>query len=159
MIKLNTKELSKLMKGKEINEIVKAICGKKIGAGIYRDVYVLKQNSNFVVKVERKMGLAQFANATEWRHYIDNREWEWFEQYLAPCELITLTGQILIQRRIEHRGRKEYPKEIPAMFTDIKIENFGWIEDRFVCCDYSFIPFYIIKTGNSKMKKARWRRK
>ena len=139
-----------------IKELKKKLCGELIGVGLYRDVYVLKQDSNYVVKIERDMSHGTFANATEWRHYINNREWDWFEQWLAPCELITETGQLLIQRRIEHRKRKDYPKYIPAIFTDTKLSNFGWIGDRFVCCDYSFIPFYFIKVGKSKMKRAKW---
>lgn len=59
----------------------------------------------------------------------------------------------MIQKRVEHRKRKDYPKYIPAVFTDTKLKNFGWIGDRFVCCDYSYLPFTL---GKYKMKYAKW---
>jgi hypothetical protein len=154
--KLNCKYFSKILKGKNLNQISKLICDELLGKGLYRDVYVLRQNPDYVVKIERNLGTGQFANVCEWRNYINNKDWEWFEKWLAPCEIITYDGQVLIQKRIMHGKKKDYPKLIPAMFTDTKYRNFGWIGTRFVCCDYSFIPFYIIKTGNSKMKKAKW---
>ena len=154
---LKTKELIEQMQNISIVQLKKRICGEQIGKGLYRNVYVLKQNPNYVVKIEGDLTTTQFANVTEWRNYINNKEWKWFEEWLAPCEMINETGQVLIQRRIEHKRRKDYPKYIPVMFTDLKLKNFGWIGDRFVCCDYSFIPFYIITTGKSKMKYAKWR--
>jgi hypothetical protein len=154
--KLRTKELIEQMR---IVQLKKRICGKQIGVGLYRDVYVLKSNPNYVVKIERDMSTATFANVTEWRNYINNKEWKWFAEWLAPCEMINTNGQVLIQRRVEHRKREDYPKYIPGVFTDLKLQNFGWIGDRFVCCDYSFIPFFFIKVGKSKMKYAKWRKK
>ena len=143
-------------KGLTISQRMKLVCGKRIGRGLYRDVFIFKHDPNYVVKVERDQSTAQFANVTEWRNYIDNKEWKWFAKYLAPCEYISVDGRILIQRRVEHRDHKEYPKEIPAMFCDVKYQNFGWIGKQFVCCDYSFIPFYIVSVGKSKYKRAKW---
>lgn len=154
MTKKEIKAISDLCAGKKLNHIVKSICGEKIGSGLYRDVYVLKQNPKYVVKIERDMSTGVFANATEWRNYIDNLEWNWFSKWLAPCEMITETGQVLIQQRVcFHKERKFYPNHIPALFTDIKVGNFGWIADRFVCCDYSFL---LNKVGN-KMRTAKWK--
>jgi len=148
--------LASILQGLTTSEIRKNVCGSLIGKGTYRDVYELKSNPDYVVKIERSMRNAMFCNVTEWRNYINNREWTWFEQWLAPCEMISQSGQILIQRRVSHKRRKDYPKYIPAVFTDLKLANFGWIGEQFVCCDYSFIPFYFIKVGKSKMKYAKW---
>lgn len=158
MKKFNKKEFSRLIVGKKIMQIRNVVCGEFLGGGMFRDVHVYKQNPNYVVKIERDPSRGQFANATEWRHYIDNREWKFLSEWLAPCELITETGQVLIQRRIEHRRRKEYPKYIPCMFTDTKLRNFGWITgtDKFVCCDYTYIPLAFVKVGGKKMKYAKW---
>lgn len=139
-----------------VNQFVKNFCGELLGYGLYRDVYELKLDKRFVVKIERDMSQGMFANATEFRNYVNTKEWTFFSDYLAPCNWISETGQIMIQAKIEFRAKKEYPKMIPAMFTDTKIENFGWIGDKFVCCDYSFIPFYIIAPGKKKMKKVKW---
>lgn len=151
------KTIHELCGGKKFNTTVRLICGEKIGAGLYRDVYVLKQDSNYVVKVERDMSTGNFANVTEWRNYIENKEWTYIKDWLAPIELITETGQILIQRRVTLEGKKckDFPKYIPAAFTDLKRKNFGWIGEQFVCCDYSFlIPIH--PKFNKRLKYAQW---
>jgi len=149
---LSIKQVKKLITGLNLNQTVSKICGELIGKGLYRDVYVLKQNTKYVVKIERDMTTAQFANATEFRHYIDNREWDFLKDWLAPCELINETGQVMIQQRITHGRRKDYPKYIPYVFTDLKLKNFGWIGDKFVCCDYSFFRM----VSNKEMRYAKW---
>lgn len=155
---LSINQVAKLMTGKinDPNRAYKLMCGEKIGYGLYRDVYVLKQNPNYVVKIERDMSHGMFANVTEWRNYINNKEWGWFEKWLAPCEMISPTGQVMIQGRVEHRQRKDYPKYVPAIFTDLKVKNFGFIGDRFVCCDYSFLPIFVAQVGKRSMKYAKW---
>lgn len=139
--------------GKTFKQQVNFLCGEKIGEGLYRDVYVLKQNPKYVVKVETDPSRTTFANVTEWRNYINNKDWTFLEKWLASCEAINETGQILIQERVSWDGkkRKDYPKYIPSIFTDLKLKNFGWIGDRFVCCDYSMFVL-----GQVKMKYAKW---
>lgn len=153
-IKFNHKKFNPLIKKCVTKKDAKKfICGKLLGSGVTRDVYEFKPDPRFVVKIERDQSMGNFCNVTEWRNYIDNRYWKWFAKYLAPCELISWDGVILIQRRIEFRDRIEYPIEIPAMFTDTKYSNFGWIGNQFVCCDYAFIPFTLPK---KKYKRAKW---
>lgn len=152
MAKLNTKELIKIMRGKSIAQLKKTVCGEQIGYGLYRDVYVLKQNPSYVVKIERDMSTGAFANVCEWRNYIDLKDWKWFSEWMSPCELINQTGQVLIQRRTTAGKRKDYPKHIPAFFTDTKLSNFGWIGDRFVCHDYSSL----LCVSKTKMKYVKW---
>lgn len=156
MKKLNTKKVFAHLKNKSLKQFIKEMCGEKLGTGLYRDVYVLKDYPDYVVKIERDMGSGMFSNAHEWRHWVQNEDWKWFSQWLAPCEAINETGNILIQRRVTHGKRKDYPKYIPTFFTDLKYRNFGWIGDQFVCCDYAFIPFYIVQEGKNKMKYAKW---
>ena len=139
-----------------VAEFKKKYCGKLINKGCYRTVYELKKNPNYVVKIERDMLHGTFANVTEWRNYIDYKEWDYLGPWLAPCEGISTDGKILIQKRVYHKKRKDYPKYIPAIFSDLKLANFGWIDDHFVCCDYSYFPIYSIAIGKSKMKYAKW---
>lgn len=150
---LNHDQIIKICKGKELPEIRRALCGKKIGEGAYRRVYVLKQNKEFVIKIEKNYSNGDFANVMEWRNWVNNRDWKFLGPWLAPCEMINETGTILIQRRVYHRRRKDYPTHIPVFLTDTKLQNFGWIGEQFVCCDYAFLPLSI--TGKS-MKRARW---
>lgn len=156
--KFNAKDLAGLLTN-SINVTRRNICGELIDYGLYRDVYVLKQNPDYVVKIERDMSEANFANATEWRNFINNRDWAFLSEWLAPCELINETSQIMIQRRVywEGKKRKDYPTHVPGMFTDLKLKNFGWLSDgRFVCCDYSFMPVFIVQPGVSKLRYAKW---
>lgn len=141
------------LSNKNFKQQIKFLCGEQIGEGLYRDVYVLKQNPNYVVKVEADPSRTTFANVTEWRNYIDNKDWKFLALWLASCEAINETGQILIQERVNwnNKKRKDYPKYIPSVFTDLKLKNFGWIGDRFVCCDYSMFVL-----GEVKMKYAKW---
>jgi hypothetical protein len=143
-----------IKRAKILDKIIKAICGEQIGSGVYRDVYLLKQDPKYVVKIERDMSSGTFANATEWRNYIDNRDWNLVKGWLAPCEMINETGVLLIQKRVSWEGkrRKDYPKYIPDVFTDTKLMNFGWIGKKFVCCDYSLL----LLGTKGKMKYAKW---
>lgn len=149
------KDIPKLLANKTIKQLVKYVCGEKIGSGLNRDVYILKDNPNFVVKIERDMSKATFANATEWRNYIDNRDWIYVRDYFAPCLCINENSQVLVQQRITHKPRKFYPKYIPGIFTDLKVSNFGWIGKQFVCCDYSFLRFHTVRKNNL-MIYAKW---
>lgn len=150
--RLPIKEIKKLLTGKGATGVVNKLCGEKIGHGLYRDVYVLKAFPEYVVKIERDMSLAQFANATEWANYM-NHSWDNIVgDWLAPCLMINQTGSILIQRRITHGKRKDYPKYIPAVFCDLKLQNFGWVDGKFVCCDYSFMLTMIKR----EWKYAKW---
>ncbi|WP_287059492.1 hypothetical protein, partial [Algoriphagus sp.] len=49
-----------------IPQIIEKICGELIGKGTYRDVYELKANPRYVVKIERDMSTGRFCNATEY---------------------------------------------------------------------------------------------
>lgn len=153
---MNTVQITKLIGGKSVKQVVKSICGEKLSHGCYRDVYVLKSNPDYVIKIERDMTKAMFANVTEWRNYIENKDWEKFGHWLAPCEMINETGQIMIQRRVERwvdNPKKRFPGKIPSLFSDRKKNNFGWIGDQLVCFDYSWlkkVPF--------KLVRPRWNR-
>lgn len=132
-------------------ELLKAIGGERIGRGIYRDVYEVRDNPKYVIKIERKPGSGNFANACEWINYCNNRDWHKLGPWLADCLTINKNGTVLIQRKVEFRDRDKYPDKIPSIFTDTKYQNFGWIGDRFVCCDYPY--FKVVGFG---MRVAKW---
>lgn len=121
-----------------IDKIIKKYCGEKIGSGLYRDVYVLKDNPRYVMKIERVVTAGDFANVCEWRNYINFKDWKKFSKYLAPCHGINQNGTFLIQTRLTRTSAsiKDFPKKIPNWFQDRKVQNFGWIKNQFVCCDY-----------------------
>lgn len=133
---------------------IKAFCGKRIGTGLHRKVYIFKPDDRYVVKIERSMKGKQFINVNEWSNWEWVKEWVVFSKWLAPCEWISENGQILIQRRIQRivdGGSDKFPKKIPSLLTDTKYFNFGWLDGRLVCCDY---PFFV--GGDYKLKNAKW---
>lgn len=144
--------LCKVGKFRSLNYAVKHFCGKKIGRGMYRDVYVFKGYDEFVIKIERDMRRGSFCNATEFRHYIDSA-YTPLRKWLAPCYFINETSQIMIQARCTRLidgVKKKFPKKIPSIFTDTHVKNFGWHNGKFVCFDY---PFFLYPY---KMKRAKW---
>lgn len=139
---------------KNIRKLKAQLCGEKLGAGTFRDTYVLAHNPKYVVKIERDMSEGYFANVTEFRNFIEYRDWTFVNKWMAPCLFISNNGQVLIQRRANWDGkkRKDYPKQVPVVFTDTKISNCGWVCDQFVFIDYSFM---IVNAGR-KWKTAKW---
>lgn len=127
-------------------------CGKLLDKGLYRDVYDLKRDKDYVVKIQREMSLGDFSNALEWTIWTRNEEWNEFSKYLAPSIAIDDTGQILIQKKVEFKTIEHYPANMPSMFTDFKIQNYGWIGNQIVCVDYaSLLIGYTMR-----MKKVEW---
>jgi len=122
-------------------EFVNMICGKYIGGGSTRMVYEYRLDPRYVVKVE--YAEATFGdNIIEWRiwdnvkHTTDGTK-DWF----AECLHISPNGRILVQRRtnpLHTKHENKLPEKIPAWFTDIKRDNFGWIGNQVVCHDYAY---------------------
>lgn len=147
-------DFNKLLKGAPLTEeyFIKQYCGDWLATGLHRKVFVFKPDDRFVVKME--IGYKEFANIGEWRNWEWNKAWEKFSQWLAPCEWISDDGIFLIQRRVQRiidGGSNKYPKKIPALLTDTKYFNFGWLDGRLVCCDYP----NLIST-DFRMKQAKW---
>lgn len=134
-----------------LNKFIKTYCGSMLGYGLYRDVYEYKIDTNYVIKIE-DTSKGSFSNVIEWRTWNDNEEWKAFSKWLAPSIAIDETGQILVQRRVIHKTIDKYPKVVPNLFTDFKIQNYGWIGKQFVCCDYGGL----LVRSRLGMKKAKW---
>lgn len=74
-------------------------------------------------------------------------------RWLAPCEFLSPDGRILLQRRVE-RVTQAYkmPEKLPTFLTDFKKENFGWLDGKLVCIDYSIT----IPNPSMRLKKVNW---
>lgn len=129
------------------------LIGKKIGSGCYRDVYHCKLDYSLVVKIEKEEG--EFHNIKEWNIWKE-LEYSPLKKWLAPCISISNDGKILIQKKIEFGRKKEYPKKVPAWFTDVQPKNFGFIGKQLVCCDYGS-TIVTRKFDDKKMKIADWK--
>lgn len=148
-------QVLKMFTGGGTNTVVRRFCGELLGSGVYRDVYVLKQNPKYVVKIVKTRMLANFPNVSEWRNYIDNKH-SAVGKWLAPLEFINLSGSIMVQQRANWEGKEksDYPKKLPYQLADHKYTNYGWIGEQFVCFDYTFLHF---PSKGKRTRNVRWR--
>lgn len=124
-----------------VNDIKKAVRGKSISTGTSRLVYEFKPDpENYVAKIIRGRGNA-FENIREWLiwYEVQFAGYEELMNWLCPIATIDNSGTVLIQRRATPGKRKDYPKRIPAFFMDLKLQNFGFLDGRFVCFDYGCV--------------------
>lgn len=128
------------------------VAGDEIGYGISRRVYVYGPSPNMVIKFEA--GSKSFQNVMEWQAWDDIQDTP-YKKWFAPCYMISPCGTVLIQKRTEKMGKKQYPAKMPTFFTDFKYNNYGLYKNRIVCHDYGYNR--LMDKGLSKrMIKADW---
>lgn len=135
-------------------ELESVLCGSLIAEGSARKVYHCKPNSRLVVKIER--AARSFQNVAEseiWSFVMGDKE---MQKWFAPCVFISNAGTVLIQDKVEPLRQRDLPKSLPAFLVDLKIENFGVLDGRVVCCDYGTM-MASIRTASRRMVKAVWR--
>lgn len=129
------------------------LCGKQLGGGIHRDVFECRLRPELVVKVERENDWRYFANVQEMKLWSDNQHYDKVARWLAPCDYMSPDGSILLQRKVNICNSFDtLPNELPSFLTDLKPENFGWLEGRFVCVDYAMT----LDSPNLRLKKVNW---
>ena len=127
------------------------LCGARLGGGAHRTVFECRIRPDLVVKVEIDTTWRGFYNAREYKFYTDYAHCPGVEKWLAPVEFISPDGRILLQKRCDPvRSTDTLPDKIPAFFTDIKRENFGWLNGKFVCLDYALT----IDRAEQRLKKV-----
>lgn len=117
-------------------DFFKLMCGEKIGAGYGREVWSFGWDDQYVIKLEGNAH--SFQNILEWDlwHRVKSTEDKDLIKWLAPCEMISPRGDVLIQRRTKTLPKNEYPDKIPSFLTDTKYSNYGMLNGKFVCHDY-----------------------
>jgi hypothetical protein len=131
-------------------EAFNLLCGRKIGEGIHRTVYACRIDPKMVVKVEHDTDWFVGSNAKEYANWEFNSEYKKVSNWLAPCAWISPNGRVMLQHRTQPMAIYNMPKSVPAFFTDIKPDNWGWYGGRAVCHDYP----QMIVTHNTRMKKV-----
>lgn len=129
------------------------LCGTMLGSGVARKVYELRTNPMYVIKIETRG--CSFQNVAEWE------TWAWISggplaRWFAPCEFISPCGLMLVQHKVTPLRTAELPERVPAFLCDLKIENFGLLKWRFVCCDYGTVQSSFRKTSR-RLVRAKWR--
>ena len=131
-------------------------CGELLGKGIYRAVYACTVRPDLVVKVELESPDKErtFANVHEFSFWNDYSGIEEVRQWLAPCEMLSGDGRILLQKRaVPVHDAGALPKKIPSFLTDTQVANFGWLKGKLVCVDYALTAM----NPETKLRKVSWR--
>lgn len=102
-----------------------------LGEGKHRIVYAHPTRPNRVLKVD-KTGIGR--NLDEWRNSHVLRE-AGLGRWIARAYQITPDGSVLMAARAEPVG--VVPEVIPVVFRDCRIANWGRINGRPVCLDYT----------------------
>lgn len=137
----------------QYEDLKELLFGEALGFGIHRKVGVFKPNPDLVIKCAMECPNINVLEEEVWQMVQYTNIAKWF----APCVDISPCGIFLLQKRVEQRPKSEYPKQIPSFFGDTKYKNFGWINGKFVCCDYAgFISTSMTHKWSGRMKKADW---
>lgn len=120
-----------------MRECAALLCGERINWGQFRTVFECALDPDWVVKVED--GAGNFQNVLEWEAWQEFKDDKAIGKWLAPCHYISPTGIVLIQSKTMTMAESEYPKKVPAVFTDLKLQNWGRLPNtqRAVCHDYA----------------------
>jgi hypothetical protein len=136
-------------------DAIRFLLGDKIGEGAYRAVYSFDMIPDTVIKVTNSEEPCNILEMAVWNSVKDTKYAKWF----APCLFISPEGGFLIQKRcVAMKYEDKIPIRIPSFFTDIKHDNWGFIDGKLVCHDYQFIK----KPVNDSMKinqKIDWKLK
>jgi len=126
--------------------------GDLLGRGISRHVFTYRLDDRLVIKFENE---DSFQNTYEWQVW-NHVKMTALSKWFAPVERISPCGRILIQRRTKPlENDRKLPSQIPAFFTDTKIENWGLLNGKPVCHDYGY-HLMLEKGMNKRMRKAEW---
>lgn len=136
------------------SEFFKLFCGRFLGGGVGRGVYVLATDPDLVVKIETRD--KSFQNVMEWEIWNDiSSENLEVVKWFAPCHMISACGIVLIQSRTRPLEVEGYPAKMPSFFSDLKYQNFGMLEGQVVAHDYGYSNL-ISMGATSRMRKANW---
>lgn len=141
---------------REGEDLMNLLCGGLLGEGLYRKVFVCRQDASMVVKYEKPN--SRCCNRVEmemWAEMQDHVLGKW----LAPCVAVSPDGTWLIQMRTEPLQLAQLPDKIPRIFCDTKINNWGMYDGRIVCHDYgnNNVLFDLARRQGSKLVPAIWR--
>lgn len=138
-------------------EIIRMVCGKKIGEGATRLVYEHAMDATKVVKVE--------PDGHSWHNANEAQVWNTLRgtplaKWLCPVFLFSPYGRVIVMGRCPPIQRQQVPRLIPAFLNhDVKTENWGMWNDHPVCLDYglsSIFDFLFRKGAPGRLVKAKW---
>lgn len=122
--------------------------GNYIAHGKFRVVYEHKTLSDYVVKVQHSYPAVIVGqeididfNKLEYLNYVMLCKYG-LGSYLAPCKY---ENSYLLMRKAD--PAKELPKQLPFLFSDNKLDNWGIIDGNTVKVDYQSFTSHLNKSG------------
>lgn len=155
-------EVSNISRLQDVNtDLILSLCGKKIGSGTYRTVYNYNFHEKYVIKLEPNNTDCNVSEYILWDEIQGLKgDLAWVKDWFAPVLWMSPNGKILVMEKTSENPKNkklERPREVPAFFTDLKYDNWGWIGNRFVCHDYGFLfKFIKYEKKMQKIKKDAW---
>lgn len=157
------KDLNAISQLESVNsDLIRMFIGKKVGEGCYRSVYEFNPNPNkYVIKIEPLSTGCNYNEFLIWEEVsglVGSLAWvkDWFAPilWMSPDAKISIQERTFDQSKVRGKVFDVPPKTVPSFFGDVKLDNFGWIGDKFVCHDYGFINRFIQYKKN--FKKTKW---
>lgn len=138
----------------QLDDLHDFLLGKQLGEGIHRRVFLYRPDRMLVMKVATECPNINVLEQEIWNSISEAPQ---LSKWFAPVISISECGIYMLQRRVFHKPKAEYPRMVPSFFGDLKYGNFGWIGDQFVCVDYAgFIATSMSHKWSLSMKKAEW---
>lgn len=133
------------------SEFLSLCLGECLGEGVSRKVYNFTLNDIYVVKVEIDTAFNVKQNLLEWDFWQQNVDNKSVTDWLAPVVAVSACGTFLVQRKVTPIPHDyQLPTHLPTFLNDIKVQNFGLLDGKFVCVDYGM--YTVIP--NTKMKSV-----
>lgn len=138
--------------GALIRDLLNHCFGDCLASGRDRVVYEWLPDPKLVAKIElRSRSFQNVIEAETWDRIKETKWARWF----APVASISPAGTMLLMRRTSAATRDDFPKKIPAFFTDTKLENWGRLNGQLVCHDYG-IHLLMERGMTNDMRCAKW---
>lgn len=135
-------------------DLINFCTGKRLGAGIDREVFDWPFDKTLVLKVET----SGFQNVREYEIWDEIKHQEKYAKNFAPCVWISPCGCYLLQKKTHAIPKEDYPEKVPSFFFDTKYDNYGILVEegkrRFVVHDYG--SFSLCNGYNARQRKADW---
>lgn len=132
------------------------LVGEKLGEGTARQVFEIRASNYQILKIQfSDIFPWQNHNECELYHIIKNTS---LEKWFAPVFSVSDCRRLMVMGRTRPAIASEYPARIPAIFKDLKPENFGILlsNGKFVCHDYGINSAIHLGINNRKMQKVVW---
>lgn len=134
-------------------DLLLLLCEQKLGEGVGRQAFVYRLDDSMVIKYAHGSGFQNVIEYEIWQLVKDDKQ---LAKWFAPVVMISGLGNWLLQKRTHPVTAAELPKRVPTIFTDLKADNWGRLDGRFVCHDYGSVLCRMIGSQTHRLRRADW---